>query len=341
MKKALFTLILLLLGGEIFAASPVSVTSGNISYLKLNATAVVEFDYSSAVVDGKTLDGYLQSRGEDFVRDWPNDETKAAEYFIVRINQKNKKGGMQATRPGHPAQYKILIKVTSLDMGNGGSTFIPMAGAKAGGVIMNGTVEIIDLSTGQTECTVRVDEIKGTGHVSETVRLGLCYFELANNLTKLADKSGPAPAVTVQAPVATTAAPSQSQPAKAAPKSAAPKQEPAAPAAETKPAQTAPAKSEPAKSEPAKTAPAQTAPAKAAPKTQADGSGWDVIICSGEDIKCKVIKVGQKEIEYKKAGNIDGPTYTISRNKAEKIIYANGTEEDVKISTFDFLKKKK
>ena len=41
-----------------------------------------------------------------------------------------------------------------------------------------------------------------------------------------------------------------------------------------------------------------------------------------------------------KAGFLDGPTYTISRKKAERIIYADGREEEVKISTFDFLKKK-
>lgn len=66
---------------------------------------------------------------------------------------------------------------------------------------------------------------------------------------------------------------------------------------------------------------------------------YDLIICSGEDIKCKVIKVGQKEIEYKRIDNLDGPTYTISRKKAIKIKYANGFEEDVKTSLFDFIKK--
>lgn len=72
----------------------------------------------------------------------------------------------------------------------------------------------------------------------------------------------------------------------------------------------------------------------------ANNTGWDIIIAPGQDIQCKVIRVGQKEIEYKKAGFLDGPTYTISRKKAERIIYADGREEEVKISTFDFLKKK-
>lgn len=76
----------------------------------------------------------------------------------------------------------------------------------------------------------------------------------------------------------------------------------------------------------------------AQPQPQNNGQ-YDLIICSGEDIKCKVIKVGQKEIEYKRIDNPDGPTYTISRKKAIKIKYANGFEEDVKTSLFDFIKK--
>ncbi len=75
------------------------------------------------------------------------------------------------------------------------------------------------------------------------------------------------------------------------------------------------------------------------PAQHQNNGQYDLIICSGEDIKCKVIKVGQKEIEYKRIDNLDGPTYTISRKKAIKIKYANGFEEDVKTSLFDFIKK--
>ena len=84
----------------------------------------------------------------------------------------------------------------------------------------------------------------------------------------------------------------------------------------------------------------QPAPSAPQPVIYANNTGWDIIIAPGQDIQCKVIRVGQKEIEYKKAGFLDGPTYTISRKKAERIIYADGREEEVKISTFDFLKKK-
>ncbi len=72
----------------------------------------------------------------------------------------------------------------------------------------------------------------------------------------------------------------------------------------------------------------------------ANNSGWDIIVAPGQDIQCRVTRVGEKEIEYKKAGFENGPTYTISRKKAEKIIYANGVVEEVKKTMFDFIKKK-
>lgn len=72
----------------------------------------------------------------------------------------------------------------------------------------------------------------------------------------------------------------------------------------------------------------------------ANNTGWDIIIAPGQDIQCRVLRVGEKEIEYKKAGFENGPTYTISRRKAEKIIYANGQTEDVKKGMLDFIKKR-
>lgn len=87
-------------------------------------------------------------------------------------------------------------------------------------------------------------------------------------------------------------------------------------------------------------APASTPAPAQQPVVYANNSGWDIIVAPGQDIQCRVLRVGEKEIEYKRAGFENGPTYTISRRKAEKIIYANGMVEEVKTSVFDFIKKK-
>jgi len=187
MKKTVIVcgLLCLLSAVNVFAGNPVSVKSGDISVLKNQSNAILEIDYSNTKVDNKeTLDEYLKRRGDDFVKDWPKDKETAANYFIGRFNNKNK--GMQLLmEPATNANYKIVIHVNNLDMGNGGSTFNPYASPKAGGVIMTGTVDIVDMKTNKIVCTLTVDEVKGLGHVSETTRLGLMYFELATIICKL------------------------------------------------------------------------------------------------------------------------------------------------------------
>lgn len=185
MKKTLILLFALfcLSSVNLFAGKPLSVKSGEISVLKKTSIALLEIDYSSTKVGTLTLDEYLKKRGDDFVRDWPQDKAKAALYFKERFNSKNK--GMQVTTESTDVTYKIVIHVNSLDMGNGAGTFLPFSSAKAGGVIMTGTIGIIDMKTNEVVCLLSVNEVKGLGHPSETIRLGLMYFELATTICKL------------------------------------------------------------------------------------------------------------------------------------------------------------
>lgn len=142
--------------------------------------------------------------------------------------------------------------------------------------------------------------------------------------TKLVSADEPAPAP--------TPAPAQQPAPQSAPQAApAPK---AAPAPVQQPAP-APQYQQPAQPQ------YQAAPQPAQQQVvYANNTGWDIIIAPGQDIQCRVLRVGEKEIEYKKAGFENGPTYTISRRKAEKIIYANGQTEDVKKGMLDFIKKR-
>ena len=179
----LFISLCLLYNVNLFAAKEVSVKSGTVSVLKNSSKALWEIDYSNAKVGDKTLDEYLQSRGEDFVKDWPRDKEIAANYFRDRFNKKNK--GMKLTEEVSAASHKIVIRVNYLDMGNGASFLMPYASAKAGGCIMSGTIDIIDIKTNEVVCVLNVDKVKGNGTFSETIRLGLMYFELATLISKL------------------------------------------------------------------------------------------------------------------------------------------------------------
>lgn len=92
MKRLLSIVMLLLSVVGIYADNPVTVKAGNPVVFNETSQALVVVDYSKTMVKDQTLDAYLKSRGEDFVRDWPQDQDKALEYFVVRFNKKNKKG---------------------------------------------------------------------------------------------------------------------------------------------------------------------------------------------------------------------------------------------------------
>ena len=188
MKKLILAAAALLSAVTLMAGGGVSVKSGDVSVLKEQAKAKVVFNYKNTYVgeDGaktQTLNQYLKSRGSDYVKDWPKDHAKAEEYFNIRFSKKNKKG-LTAAESGEKAQYTMEVNVEVLDMGNSAGAFVGF-GAKAGGVIMWGTVTIKNAKTKKTVLTLDIDEVKGKAHPSETMRLGLCYMDLATRIAKV------------------------------------------------------------------------------------------------------------------------------------------------------------
>ena len=167
------------------AKDPMTLESGSLAELA-NAKNTVYFtvDYSNATVhnDGNkyTLDGYLEHRGPDFVADWNKDSAKAYSYLPIRFNQKNKKGAHALEMEG---THDILgtIYLTDIDFGNGAGSFNPFGGVKAGGCIITGKLVFTDANN-NVIAVLPFQEVKGMGHVSETIRLGMSYFELMNKL---------------------------------------------------------------------------------------------------------------------------------------------------------------
>lgn len=185
MKKILLLAFMLLgmIGAK--AADPMVLGSGSLADLAdANNKVFFKVDFSNARVhnDGNdyTLEGYLEHRGPDFVADWKKDEEKAYSYLPVRFNQKNKKGAQALLTEG---EYDILgtICLSDIDFGNGGATFNPFGGVKRGGCIISGNLVFTDKS-GKELAVLPFTEVKGMGHVSETIRLGMSYFELMNKL---------------------------------------------------------------------------------------------------------------------------------------------------------------
>lgn len=191
MKKLFFIALTLLSVISVYAKEPLTLESGSLSELANSANTVyLTVDYSKAVVhnDGNkySLDGYLKHRGPDFVADWNKDSAKAYSYLPVRFNQKNKKGA-QALMTEGKHDITGTVYLTDIDFGNGAGVFNPFGGAKAGGCIISGKL-VFTNADNKVIAVLPFSEIKGIGHVSETIRLGLSYFELMNKLGDILKK---------------------------------------------------------------------------------------------------------------------------------------------------------
>ena len=189
MKKVILcAAALLICAANLFAGGDVTVVSGDASILKSGETARVIFNYDKTYVgeDGaktQTLKQYLKSRGADYVRDWPEDHKKAEEWFVTRFNKKNKRG-LTLQEGSSGAKYVFEVKVEVLDMGNAAGAFVGF-GAKAGGVIAWGEILVKDAKGKKVLLKLKFNEIKGKASPSETMRLGLCYMDLATRIAKV------------------------------------------------------------------------------------------------------------------------------------------------------------
>ena len=188
-KYWLFGLLCFLFCGvNLFAAKLVSVKSGDISVIKKPSISLLELDFSNTKVGDETLLEYQQRHGDDYVRDWPDAAEATRFSFMEFFNKKNKKG-MQFTPVTSEASYKMVIRVNYLNMGDSFSRFIAGGvtgfSGKAGGMLMKGSIDIIDMRTNSVVCTIDIDGVKGAGNPSLQIRLQSAFNYLAENVRKL------------------------------------------------------------------------------------------------------------------------------------------------------------
>ena len=163
-------------------ANVVELRSGDPNVFLQKAMTSFEVDWDRARVtnwENLQWQKYLEKRGADFVRDWPNDRKIIEVNYAANFNRKN--DYLQVSLDGSPIQYRMIMRVASIDVGNGGAGFSPFSSVKAGGAIINGTIEMRDIS-GALLCVLNVKEGKGVGNMSETSRIGNAMFAIANEV---------------------------------------------------------------------------------------------------------------------------------------------------------------
>ena len=183
-KSLLFGLLFLFCTVTLFAANPVTVKSGNVSVIKKPSIALLEIYFSDTRVGDETMEDYQQRRGDNFIEEWPEAVASTHLSFVKFFNRKNKKG-MQLTTEAMNASYKMVININYLNMGDSFSWVIPYASKKAGGMLMKGYIDIIDMETNHVVCSLNMDGVKGVGLPHLKDRLQSMFNYLADNIYSL------------------------------------------------------------------------------------------------------------------------------------------------------------
>ena len=213
MKKTATTVAFIVMAAAVsevaFAGDDIKVASGDASVLMQSGKAYVEFDYSKTMVveyDGKKIDkkekqqklaDYLKSRGDDFVRDWEKDQPDAYRFMYAQIRKLGKKGGLEFDKEditnSTNADYKLRVVVDYLDWGNSAAAIVSWGvgfmSSKAGGMVMSGKVEVVNVRTGKVECVIDVPFLKTQSGETDTMRLRSLYMELGKAIVSIAKKA--------------------------------------------------------------------------------------------------------------------------------------------------------
>ena len=187
MKKVIFALTFLFGAIALKAANPVKLTNGDAAVFQEEAVAYVEIDDHKTIIDGKdqTADVYYGAKSEAEYKSFVEDVDRGHESFVAFYNEKRKKG-TKLTLTGNQeesAKYTLKVNVSSMNVGNAGGMVWGMS-RKAGGALINGTMQLVDNATGSVVCEFEFKGVKGLLSPVFKARAISVYRYLADGLLK-------------------------------------------------------------------------------------------------------------------------------------------------------------
>ena len=210
-QKLFVALVALSSAQYVMAGNEITVSAGDASVLKTANEAKIVVDTRNTIVvemnkngkhddeeAAKPLQEYLKDRGNDFVADFPNVVATGINFFQARIYSKlQKKGGVKVAEISNPT-HEFRIIIDELDYGNsatsiianvpGISVFATGFSGRAGGMIIKGRVEYVNLSTGMAEVVFDIPHFRGYAESSDKRRMGSLLYEVASKIVKFANK---------------------------------------------------------------------------------------------------------------------------------------------------------
>ena len=167
------------------AAQSTGVTfiAGNPQLLKQPGLANVYFDVSS-VQFGKT-NFFADYRKVEDNNEVEEILSQATNYFLAQYNMKNKTGlKIAKAKEQVESPYVYVVRLRKLNKGNATGFWLTLS-TKEGAASIDGTVELVDVKTGQSLCVFGFNNISGSDHATKKTRIGLAFGDLGSKLGKL------------------------------------------------------------------------------------------------------------------------------------------------------------
>ncbi|MCR5151767.1 MAG: hypothetical protein K6A98_01270 [Prevotella sp.] len=172
MRRVFLTVAIMVFASVCCLAGGVKVKEGTTAFMKENAGAVVEFDFSKTTWQEK----------EDF-KEWCGEDYEARlvamrESFVNSFNENS--SGLKIVKAVNEAKYKIVIEVKDLERHQ---SFTGMWGQ--GKFSTTATIKVFDIFSNQMVCEIDVDGYGSGKDFNYADGLGKCYKGLAKEFVKL------------------------------------------------------------------------------------------------------------------------------------------------------------
>lgn len=171
--------------------NPVRLIKGDPSVFKQEGIVYVVIDDHTTIIDGKDqpADVYYGNKSVSEYEDFKLGVDIGHASFITYYNQKRKMSTKlimsDMSDISEYANYILKINVTSMNVGNAGGAFWGMGIIqKAGGALINGTMQLIDNSNGDVLCEFEFEKVKGKAAPVFMARAISVYQYLADGFLK-------------------------------------------------------------------------------------------------------------------------------------------------------------
>lgn len=159
---------------------------GDITILKKPFSYDLTFNYDDLKVEGlpvadytAKLDAAARDKWNNHIVPYSEELGFALPFYISKKNSIDKEN----------PQYKFVLKLNSLDLGNVSGIFIPFTIHKTGGAIISGTLEVFDGKTGTSLILFKFNNVWGDVSFTAADRWEYAYAALGAKLKRVVKRA--------------------------------------------------------------------------------------------------------------------------------------------------------